>query len=361
MARQVLFHGAQQDFECVEVSIPELNRGEVLVQIRCCMLCRSDLHTHSGRRQEPTPCVLGHEMVGTIAAFGPDSSTVDACGVPAQIGDRITWPVVVGCGECYFCRADLPQKCEQLHKYGHMRNDASRPLGGGLADYIILANRTQWLHVPSHLPDVIAASANCATATIAAVLNAAGNVNGQTVLIFGAGMLGLTAAAMCSVNGASQIIVLDPHEPSQQRARRFGATHTCGNEAELTAILQANTNGRGADIVLELSGQRDATIQSVQHARIGGHIVWAGSVSPAPAIDLAAEKVVRRMLHLYGVHNYHPRDLITAVQFLAGPGTRFPFGDLVGERFPLSEINQAFTAAQQQPGLRVAVLPELPA
>src|SRR5262249_10589967 len=151
------------------------------VRITCCSLCRSDLHTYAGRRVEATPTVLGHEIVGRIEAFGPNAQHADYRGQPAEAGTRITWAIAVGCGRCFFCLDDLPQKCEQPYKYGHVRAEIEQPLGGGLAEHAVLVPGTAWFRVPDEIPDRVAALANCAAATVAALLRYAGPVTGRSV------------------------------------------------------------------------------------------------------------------------------------------------------------------------------------
>src|SRR5262245_9618669 len=108
----MVFAGAGQPLETLQFPVPTPRGTEVLVRVTCCTLCRSDLHTHAGRRVEATPTVLGHEMVGRIEAFGPESPRRDANGVPVALGNRVSWSIAVGCGSCFFCQDDLPQKCE---------------------------------------------------------------------------------------------------------------------------------------------------------------------------------------------------------------------------------------------------------
>src|SRR5262245_35892694 len=118
MAAAIVFHGPGRPLELASVARPPLREGELLVQVVSCSLCRSDLHSHAGRRAVATPTILGHEIVGRIEAFGPSTSHLDLAGQPATIGDRITWSIIIGCGSCFFCRNDLPQKCQRLFKYG---------------------------------------------------------------------------------------------------------------------------------------------------------------------------------------------------------------------------------------------------
>lgn len=358
MPRAVVFKGAGQPLELVPFVVPEPQGKELLVRVTCCTLCRSDLYTYSGRRTEPTPTVLGHEIVGQIAAFGPDAPHVDAEGNAVEVGSRVTWAVAVGCGSCFFCHDDLPQKCERPHKYGHHRVALDRPLGGGLSEFVLLVPNTFWLRVPDEVPDAVAAPANCATATVAALLRHAGPIAGRSVLVLGAGVLGVTACAMAHAAGAKAVMVSDPAAASRERAVKFGATHTFPAEtSDLATGVRDATHGRGADIVLELAGAA-ATVQTAfTLTRTGGTVVLAGTVAPVGTVPFDPENAVRRMLTIRGVHNYHPRDLVTALKFLAGAGRGFPWRGLVVEEYPLEQTEQAFTAAQGQPGLRVAVLP----
>ena len=197
MIRSILFHGPGRPLEMVRLSAPEPVGEELRIRVSVCTLCRSDLHTQAGRRIEATPTVLGHEIVGRIEAFGPSSPQVDAAGVPVRVGDRLTWAVVAGCGQCFYCtQGDLPQKCEKPYKYGHERATTIRPFGGGLSDVVVLVPGTAWFRVPDEVSDLMAAPANCATATAAGLLRQGGPIAGRCVLILGAGVLGVTLCAM---------------------------------------------------------------------------------------------------------------------------------------------------------------------
>jgi putative phosphonate catabolism associated alcohol dehydrogenase len=358
MGRAFLFHGAGRPMELVQFSTPSPRGEELLIRITCCTLCRSDLQTHAGRRSERTPTVLGHEMVGRIEAFGPTASRHDASGRPASVGDRISWAVTVGCGRCFFCAEDLPQKCQRLYKYGHVQVTRDQPWCGGLADTVILVPRTAWYRVPDQVSDRVAAPANCATATVAAVLRHAGSVAGRHVLILGAGVLGVTACAMARADGAHAVLVSDTERTCLERATAFGATHTISAEQnELAARVAEATDDRGADVVLELTGAAAAVSAGLSLVRTGGIFILAGTVSPVGHVGIDPEEVVRRMLTIRGVHNYHPRDLESALAFLADQGRSLPFESLVAAEYPLEQAEQALATAHARPGVRIAVLP----
>jgi alcohol dehydrogenase len=360
MQRAVVFTGAGKPLELVRLKPTQPRGSELLVHVTCCTLCRSDLHTHAGRRTEPTPTVLGHEMVGRIEAFGLEATRQDANGAFLDVGSRITWAITASCGSCFFCADDLPQKCERPYKYGHQRLNAERPLGGGLADYVVLMPRTVCFRVPDLVSDQAAALANCATATVAALLRHGGSVADRTVLVLGAGVLGVTACAMARSAGARAVVVSDPLPMCRERALSFGATRALPADAdELAAGVRELTQGRGADVVLELSGRAEAVQAGIAMTRTGGTVVLAGTVAPVGEIRLDAENVVRRLLTIRGVHNYHPHDLAMALEFLSGPGHDFPWQSLVAAKYPLEQAERAFAEAHSRPGVRVAVIPAI--
>ncbi len=351
MGRAFLFHGPGTPLERLEQPPPRPHGAEVVVRVSCCTLCRSDLHSHAGRRSQPTPTVLGHEIVGRIEAFGPEADRRDA-----RVGDRVSWAVAVGCGECFFCAEDLPQKCERPFKYGHAQVTRDRPWAGGLADTVVLAPGTAWFRIPDGVPDRVAALANCATATVAALLRQAGPVRGRRILILGAGVLGVTACALARSAGAGAVIACDREPACRERAWAFGASHVAAGE-ELAALVALVTGGRGADVVLELAGVAASVEAGLALVRTGGVLLLAGTVAPVGDVGLDPESVVRRMLTIRGVHNYQPRDLEEALAFLAGPGRDFPFAGLVAAEYPLEQAEQALAHAHAHPGVRIAVVP----
>jgi len=356
----MVFEGPGQPLAWREFARPTLGPGELLVEVTCTTLCGSDLHTYEGRRHTDCPTILGHEILGRIAELRPGDPPLDLAGRKLAVGDRVTWSVASSCGTCFYCELGLPQKCEHLFKYGHERTDPRHPLSGGLARHCHLALGTAVLKVPDALPDEVACPANCATATVVAAFRVAGDCRNRAVLVQGAGMLGLTAAAMAQHLGAREVIVCDPDEERLRLAQRFGATHSVvirpGGEDDVTDAVAAATAGRGVDLALELSGAPQAIETGLKLLRIGGRYIWVGPVFPS-TITIMPEVVVRRLLRIEGVHNYTPADLIRALDFLAEASGQFPFADLVAARFPLAEADAAFRHAISTKAPRIAVVP----
>jgi alcohol dehydrogenase len=357
-ARAAVFDGPGRPLTIRSFPLPEPGEGELLVRVRLATICGSDLHTVEGRRVVPCPSILGHETVGTVAALPAGPTPVDFSGHPLALGDRIVWSVLVHCGNCFFCTADLPQKCEHLFKYGHESLGPDGGLHGGLATHCVLKRGTVVLRVPPGLPDAVAAPAGCATATVAAALRHAGDLAGRSVLVQGAGLLGLTAAAWARQRRASHVIVCDVHEQRLGLARTFGATHVLQADApDIRQRIRDLTDGRGVDVALEMSGAVQAVLDGIEALRYGGHAVWIGSVFPAQAPGFCPERVVRKHLTIHGVHNYRPDDLQAALAFLASHHERYPFANLVSRPYPLDAIAEAFTAACGGTVTRVAVSP----
>ncbi|MGN2635261.1 zinc-binding dehydrogenase [Nocardia takedensis] len=318
--------------EVREVPLPHPGPGELVVRVRLATVCGSDLHTVSGRRGGACPSVLGHEAVGVVTAAGT--------GAPASVGDRIIWSVTVTCGICARCRTGRTAKCERVRKIGHEAFTADWPLSGSYAEHIVLPAGTAVARVPDGVPDAVAAPAACATATVMATLEAAGDLTGRRVLVCGAGMLGVTAAAACVSAGA--LVTVTDVDPARLRlAERFGG---------------AADSGGAVDVVLDYSGAPAAIAAGVDRLDIGGVLVLAGSVAPGPALPLDPERVVRHLLTVTGVHNYEPRHLDRAIAFLERTANRFPWAEVVATPVDLDDLAAVLTTPA--PGiLRAAVAP----
>ncbi len=355
----VEFDSAKKTFTRKEITIPPLEPGYVLIKVICCTICGSDLHTFCGRRNAPAGCVLGHEIIGSIVDWGSDSPPKDFHGDVLTSGQRVTWAMAVGCGECFYCKSNLSQKCESLHKYGHEPGGTGVPTGG-LSQYCMLVPGTPIFKIPDSLSDDVACPANCATATVCAAMRLISEthiIDGSTTLVIGAGMLGLTAAAQLSSSGATEVVVGDIHKERLKLANAFGATQCVDMSVsgDLKSVIDAVTNGRGVDIVMDFAGVLPAVETALKAVRIGGCVLLAGSVFQTDSLSVSPEEIVRRMLTIRGLHNYLATDLADGLRFLNSAHQRFPFGDLVSKSFPLNQSRQAFEFANDNRPVRIAI------
>ncbi|MBA63218.1 MAG: alcohol dehydrogenase [Planctomycetaceae bacterium] len=327
--------------------IPTPNVGELLLKVSACTICGSDLHTINGNRDEKTPTILGHEIIGHVISQGSESIN-DLNGTPIRNGDRVTWAICMSCGECSRCRSDLPQKCTTLRKYGHEVFDGESGFVGGFAEYILLPSTSSLLRLTNDIADEVLCPANCATATVVAACREVPEFHQRNVLIIGGGMLGLTATAYTKSLGAREITVIEPDKQRRKLAPDFGATQVIEN----TSVL-----GERFDVLLDFSGVSEAIEQSIPHTQIGGTVVLVGSVTPSPMLSIDPEFLVRNLIRLVGVHNYHPKDLHTAVEFLITNSEQYPFKQLVSRSYSLENINSAVDYALREKPIRVMIKP----
>lgn len=358
--RVAVYDAPNAPFRVVDYPLRAPAAGEVLVRNRMATICRSDIHTWQGHRPGPCPGLLGHEIIGEIVALG-DGLRCDMRGDPLHVGDRITWSEYFTPGDDYFSDVlDLPQKSAGVDKYGHMAATTAPHHHGGFGEYCYVVPRSWILRLPDELSDAEATPLNCGVATMMAVTEAAGIRMGQTVVIQGLGLLGLYGAAIAKARGARAVIGLDIDAGRRARAGRFGvdlALDPAMDQAELKRMVADLCPPAGPDVVIEVCGITAAIPQGMGLLRVGGRYVLAGVVNPQALVTLDANLILKKMLTLLGVHNYHPRNLIEALDFVVANRCRFPFDELVDAHYSLDQVSEAMADAANQRVLRAAIVP----
>ena len=347
-SRIAIFHAKDLPFTYETVAVPALRSGELLVRNEYTTLCRSDLNTYAGKRIEKTPTILGHEIVGTIEELGPDAPAVDSRGAPLRVGDRVTWAIYASNPCSCLARRGIPQKGDDLFKYGHERITAESNLHGGLSEYCVLRKHTPVIRIDAAIPLPVIALINCSVATVAGSLRLAGEVRDRHVLIAGAGMLGIIACAMCHSAGAKCVTAVDIDDARLATAREFGVDHT---------VNLATTGKSLKDAVADLKTGEPVTVALLGALGIGGVLVFIGATYPQRALQINAEVLVRNVHTLRGLHNYNERDLVVAVEFIEANHLRFPFGSLVHDKFDLDAVDAAFDYGMNSGAHRVGLRP----
>ena len=198
---------------------------------------------------------------------------------------------------------------------------------------------------------------------MASVTEAAEIALGDAVVIQGLGLLGLYGAAMAKARGARCVIGLDAVASRLEAAKKFGADHVIdvGRLGEKSLIDQVRKLCRpdGADAVIEVCGVPDVIPQGLQMLRTGGRYVLGGLVNPDANVTIDANMLVKRWVTMRGIHNYHPRHLIQALDFVMTNRGRFPFKEIVDSKFALKDLDAAFKKASERTVLRAAIVPEL--
>jgi Zn-dependent alcohol dehydrogenase len=272
-----------------EVDLRGPRAGEVLVRIAACGVCHSDLSIVDGSFPSPLPVVLGHEAAGVVEAVGEGVTSVAE-------GDQVVLVPLPSCGQCYFCTRQQPTLCSKysLSLYTSLLPDGTSPLSRGdevvyrglataaWAEQAIMPEEAV-VRVNPDVPLETACVLGCAVQTgVGAVLNTARVEPGATVLVLGAGGIGIAVTQGARIAGAARIVVSDPVAERRDAALRFGATDVVDPAADdVVAAGLELTGGIGFDYAFEAAGQAALLELGITAVRPGGTIVGVG----APPID----------------------------------------------------------------------------
>jgi putative phosphonate catabolism associated alcohol dehydrogenase len=354
-----VFETPEHPIKILTIDIPQLKDSEILVRNEYATLCRSDILTYTGKRKEKSPTILGHEIIGRIAAFGPASVQSDLRGNAIEEGDRITWAIFASDPSSEMAKNGMPQKAADLFKYGHEQITADINLHGGLSEYTVLRKFTPIIKLDEKINLPVAAIINCAVATVAGAFRLAGNINNKNILICGTGMLGIIACAMAKSKNATIIYAIDTNNERLTIAKEFGAVKCLQidpGQNDIAKKFEENLNEKPeVHFVMDFSGSPDAMENCFDLLAIGGAAILIGATFPQRKVQLDAEKIVRKILTIKGLHNYNEQDLLSAVSFIETYGTSFPFEKLIFDGFQLDTANEAFQQAVQQNNFRVGI------
>lgn len=361
MGRLAVYDAPNQPFEIRLFPVRAPRAGEVLVKIRMSTICRSDVHSYLGHRPNPCPGVLGHEIIGTIVELG-QGITHDMRGDALAPGDRITWSEYFIPGPSYYTEVlDLPQKSPGVDKYGHMAATTEPHHHGGFGEYCYVLPQSWILKLPADLTDEEATPINCGVATMMCVTERAEIAMGDAVVVQGLGLLGLYGAAIAKARGARVVVGLDAVGARRELSARFGVDHAIDpsamGEGELVEAVRALCRPEGADAVLEVCGHPEVIPAGIGFLRTGGRYVLAGVVNPDAFVRIDVNQILRKLVTLRGVHNYHPRNLVEALDFVQASRGRFPFHELVDGKYRLEQVGQAMKDAEERRVLRAAIIP----
>lgn len=357
--RAAVMTRANIPLEIWEYPLVEVEKGHILVKVKCCTICGSDLHTWLGNRPTPLPIILGHEIMGEIVELG-EGVTRDSGDRPLNVGDRITWTIMNNCGKCYYCREKgLMMKCIELRKYGHDGCANPPHFVGGFAEYCYVMPGTRVIKVPDDLSDEVVAPANCALATVVAGWDSIRLEPGDNVLIQGAGALGIYASALAKAYGCNRIIVTDVIDKRLEFVKKFGATDIINvnkmRDEEVVKRVQDLTGGHGVDVGMEVAGRPEIIPVGLKSLRKGGHYVEHGNAFPGAIFSYDASDIIFRYLTIKGIHNYDTKHLEWSIGLLQRTQNVFPFKEIVTHRYSLDQINEAMEMAHSGNAIRVAI------
>jgi len=352
--KAAVFSGPGKPFEIQELPLPEVAPDGILVKNTAAVICGSDLHVwrnDSGRPWDRDPVIMGHEFTGVVAKLGRNV-TADSLRRPLREGDRVAFPFFFPCHNCYWCVRGEHHSCPYRSR-PNFQGVVKYPFAdGGYSEYFYLQPGAYKFKVPDELPDNSIPPVNCALAQVLFGLEKVRVHFGDTVVIQGAGGLGIYATAVARDMGASQVIVIDGQLNRLELATRCGATSTVDMSAyktpeERVARVKELTGGIGADVVVEVVGVAAATLEGLDMVRINGKYLDIGNISGG-RLDMPANKVISGQIQWTGVAHYNPWIIESALQFLARTKDTYPLSNVVSDTFPLEKINEAFEFAEWQ-------------
>ena len=269
--------------------VPDLADDEVLIRVRACGICGSDVHGYDGStgRRIP-PLIMGHEAAGTIERPGRGVSGFAA-------GDRVTFDSTVYCGRCEYCQRGAVNLCDARRVLGVSCADYRRH--GAFAEYVAVPARIVY-RLPDRIPFEHAAVIEALAVAVHAVALRA-PAPGDRVVVFGCGMIGLLVLQVLRDRGCRNVTAVDVDADRLALATRLGADSAIdGRNPDVPAAVRALTNGRGADLALDAVGVTATVQAAVRSVRKGGTVTLIGNVSQT--VELPLQEVVTRQLTLHG-------------------------------------------------------------
>ena len=278
----------KKGMELINVPTPRIGLRDVLIKVTLASICGTDVHiydwTHWARQRLTPPRIIGHEFVGIVEKIGNEVTHVEA-------GDRVSAESHISCGHCYQCSNGDSEVCRNLKLLGV-------DYDGALSEYLVLPEHVLWKN-NSDIPDKWATIQEPFGNAIDTVM--AEDVSAKTVLILGAGPIGLFATGIARASGASLIIVSDPNDYRLAISKKMGA-HMALNpgKKDITPLILDATNNNGVDVVLEFSGNNQALNQGLEVITPGGRISILGIYEKRVSIDLNKE-VIFKKIRIYGI------------------------------------------------------------
>ncbi len=326
-----------------EIPIPPVGDQDVLVHIMAAGICHSDVHYRAGKSPVGgLPQTLGHEIAGVIETVGPGIENI-------RLGERVSLHYLLTCGKCDYCRQGREQFCVIGKMIGKHRD-------GGYAEYIAVPARNA---VP--LPDAVSfeqgAVLMCSTSTSFHALRKARLSAGETVAVFGAGGLGMSAIQLAYTMGASTVFAIDISSQKLKTAETYGATPVDASACDPVNTLLQMTGGKGVDVSLEVIGLPVTMQQAVRSLAVFGRAALAG-ITESPFEIKTYQELLGKEAEVIGCSDHLLEELPILLEFLRQG--RIDFSHVITESVKLNagEINRVLDSLEQFKGqVRTVIKP----
>ena len=339
---------APADLRIEEVPDPEPGPGELLIRVRACGTCGTDVKIlNFGHHHLVPPRVLGHEVTGEVEELGAGTK-----GFSRR--DRVQLIAAIPCGECFECRHRSMSICPNQESIGYHYD-------GGFAQWLVIPAKVLKVNGLNAITGSTSFEEAAVTEPLACVLNGqqlADVSAGDVVVVIGAGPIGCLHVRLARARGASQVVLVERStarlEMSAERVVPDAAIDTTKDDA-VDAVLKL-TQGRGADVIITAAASSRAQEEAIQMAARGGRIsLFGGLPKDAPYIKLDSNLVHYRELRLVGANGSTPNQNAEALQMIAEGSV--PVADLISDRFPLDRVHEAIESVRSGKSIKVMITP----
>lgn len=342
--------------------LPALEPGAVLLETIASEVCGTDVHLWHGRLAGvPYPLIPGHVAVGRITALAPPVADLD--GRPFREGEVVAFLDVHGtCGACWYCLvARESTRCPHRRVYG-ITYGAADGLCGGWAERIHLKPGVRLLRLPEGLDPFTYVSGGCGAVTAFHAVRRGGVRLGDAVAVLGTGPVGQSAIAFAAISGAGPVFAVGAPDDRLTMALRMGADTTISIETHDPAArreaIRAGTGGRGADVVIEATGDPAAVAEGADLCRDGGVLVVAGQYTDTGETRINPHALInRKHLEVRGCWGSDYSHFEGAIRTMARHQGRVPWRDQVGRWFGLEEAGAALALVAERKLLKAGIAP----
>lgn len=348
--------------ELKQFELPKVEPGGLLLEVLRANVCGSDVHIYHYESPALNRSVLGHEFVGRVLELG-EGVTTDYAGTPIAVGDRVVVVYFLACRRCPGCLRGSFNLCQNALRLWSRPPEDAPHFTGAFATHYYVDPQQYFYRVPDVLSDASVTGANCGLSQMIFALDGAGLGPGQTLVIQGAGGLGLYAAAVGRERGA-EVVVVDSVPERLELARRFGAHDVVDMRQYATPAnrlrrVQELLGGDGADVVLEVTGVPSAFAEALGLAAAGGTVTSVGNLNVGAGTEVLVcpGMITRKNLRVMGCLRYDPWYLHKALAFLERVRDEYPFDELTDRDYGLDEIDEAIERGEARQVARAGVTP----
>ncbi|MDR3224692.1 MAG: alcohol dehydrogenase catalytic domain-containing protein [Clostridiales Family XIII bacterium] len=336
----------KDEIEIQDVPDPVAGDGDIVVKIHACAVCGSDIRIfHHGNPRVHPPQIIGHESAGEVVAIGKGVTKF-------AVGDHVAIGADVPCGACEFCEAGIGNNCQINYALGYQ-------FPGSFAQYVLLNKLTVDLGPVHAINPAMAWDEAALAEPLACVLNATELADiklGDTVVIIGAGPIGLMIMPIVRMLGAIKVIVVQRSEKRLEMAKLLGADVTIASSKEdAIARVKEETRGLGADVIFTANSSPETHRDAMQMAKNRARISLFGGLAAGSKIELETNIIHYKELIMMGAHGAMPRHHRKAIDLIAA--RRPDMRPYISDHFALDDIKKAFELTESHQAMRVVVNP----